>query len=128
MKIMLIGGDNYQGAIIEKVSLQNEGVTTLFYNHTDPVKIISDFITERPSILIIDDDFLSPNTLSLLDVICRHNEGTRIIFTTSDTSIELGRQVSQLGIYYYAIKPIDESEFVELLNSILNKNRKYKLH
>lgn len=125
---MLIGGDNYQGAIIEKVSLQEEGVTTLFYNHFDPVKIISDFITERPSILIIDDDFLSPNTLSLLDAICRHNEGTRIIFTTSDTSIELGRQVSQLGIYYYAIKPIDESEFFELLNSILNKNKKYKLH
>jgi len=127
MKIMLIGGDNYLGAIIEKVNTLDEEVTTLLQKDFEPLDIISDFLTERPSILIIDDDSLSPNTLSVLDTICRLNKGTKIIFLTSSTSIELGRKVSQLGIYYYAIKPIKESDIIELLRSILNKTKAYKL-
>lgn len=124
---MLIGGDNYLGAIIEKVNTLDEEVTTLLQKDFEPLDIISDFLTERPSILIIDDDSLSPNTLSVLDTICRLNKGTKIIFLTSSTSIELGRKVSQLGIYYYAIKPIKESDIIELLRSILNKTKAYKL-
>ena len=42
----------------------------------------------------------------------------QIIFVTSDTSVELGKKISPLGITYYAIKPIDKVEFDELLNSI----------
>lgn len=124
---MLIGGDNFLGAIIEKLNTHDGSVITLLQNYYEPLKIISDFVTERPAIVIIDDDYLFPNTLSVLDTLCRLNKGTRIIFTTSSTSIELGRQVSQLGIYYYAIKPVNENEIIELLGSILNKDKKYIL-
>lgn len=120
---MLIGGDNYLGAIIEQIGTPGEEVIILFQNDFEPLKIISDFLIERPSVLIIDDDSLSPNTFSIIDTICRLNERTRIIFITSSTSIELGRQISQLGIYYYAIKPLNESEILDVLSSILNKKK-----
>ncbi len=127
MKIMLAGGDNYLRAIIEEVKANSESVT--FFLHTDfePLKILSDFLTVQPAILIIDDDHFSPNTFSILDSICRFNKKTRIIFTTSSTSIELGKKVSQLGIFYYAIKPINENEIVEILGTIINSNGKHKL-
>lgn len=129
MKIMLASGDSYLKATIENVVEQNTNVSFICQDDFEPVKILSNFLNEQPSILIIDDDYLSPSTLSVLESIYKLNKKSKIIFTTSDVSIELGKQVSQLGIYFYAIKPINEDEFIELLDSVINHNKqKYNLN
>ena len=46
----------------------------------------------------------------------------KIVFVTSNPSIELGKEISPLGISYYAIKPFDQKDFTELINS-LTKNK-----
>ena len=43
----------------------------------------------------------------------------KIIFCTSNSSIELGKEVSQLWIQYYEIKPLDEGELQESFNAAL---------
>ena len=80
-----------------------------------------DFIWQKnPSLLLIDDDFFQPNTAKFIEILRNVNHNISIIFLTSDSSIELGKRVAQLGIHYYAIKPIDKTEFVDLLNSVVN--------
>ena len=129
MKIMLASGDSYLKATIENIVEQNSNVSFIFQDDFEPVKILSNFLNEQPSILIIDDDYLTPGTLSILESIYKLNKKSKIIFTTSDVSIELGKQVSQLGIYFYAIKPINKDEFIELLDSVINHNKqKYNLN
>lgn len=91
---MLAGGDNYLKAINDTVSARGETINIIFQEDLEPLKIVSNFLYEHPSILIIDDDYLFPNTLSVLDIICRFNKKTRIIFSTSSTSIKLGKQVN----------------------------------
>ena len=46
------------------------------------------------------------------------NPGLKIIFFTSDSSLELGREISPLGVLYYGLKPISELEIKSLVESI----------
>ena len=78
--------------------------------------------------LIIDDDLLTPNTLQVLESIRKVDNNMKIIFVTSDASIELGKKISPLGIFYYAIKPIEESDFTELLESVLKTKSNHFNH
>ena len=66
------------------------------------------------------NDFLHPNSAHTLASIKKVNEDLDIIFITSDSGISLGRAVSQLGIHYYAVKPLEYSELHESIMS-LNK-------
>jgi len=41
----------------------------------------------------------------------------KIIFLTSDNSIEKGREISPLGVLYYGIKPVSQRELLQVLDS-----------
>ena len=88
----------------------------------DVLDLMSTICSERPSLLIIDDDFVQPNTVHLLKSVRKVNKNLKILFVTSDTSIDLGREISQLGIYYYAYKPIDITEFVDSVSALLRSH------
>lgn len=88
----------------------------------DVLDLMSTICSERPSLLIIDDDFVQPNTVHLLKSVRKVNKNLKILFVTSDTSIDLGREISQLGIYYYAYKPIDITEFVDSVSALIRNH------
>ena len=103
----------------------DENTVTIYEEEPDPVRVLSSILSVQPTALIIDDDYLSPNTVSILESLRKVNDKIKIIFFTSDSSIELGKAVSQLGIYFYAIKPVEEEEFKTLYNSLLKLRTKY---
>ena len=106
MRILLISEDNLLQTIVKNFG-ENSDVSTIIYsNDSKPIKVLSYFLEEQPSVTIVDDDYLAPNSLAVIDSIRKVNKKTKIIFATSDSSIELGKKISPLGIYYYAIKPI----------------------
>jgi len=120
MRILLISEDNLLLTTLKNFG-ENSRVSTIVYNNDPkPIKVLSNFLSLQPSVLILDDDYLKPNSVEILESIRNVNNKMKIIFASSDSSLELGKKVSQLGIYYYAIKPIDESEIQELLDSLLN--------
>jgi len=119
MNILLITKDSELTSIVESFAESSANSTSCYCSEPVPIKVLSFFLTSLPSVVIVDDDFMTPNSVTLIESIRNVNQKTKIIFTTSDSSIELGKKVSQLGIYYYNIKPIDKSEFNELLNSII---------
>ena len=119
MNILLITEDSELTSIVESFAQNSGNSTSCYCSEPVPIKVLSFFLTSLPSVVVVDDDFMTPNSVTLIESIRNVNQKTKIIFTTSDSSIELGKKVSQLGIYYYNIKPIDKSEFNELLDSII---------
>lgn len=95
---------------------------TIYNSNKNPLDIVNFIYESKPSVLLIDDDFINPNSATLIGTLNKVRENLKIIFLTSNSSIELGKEISQLVIQYYAIKPLDEAEFEELLVSILKTN------
>ncbi|MBN1302417.1 MAG: hypothetical protein JW995_14465 [Melioribacteraceae bacterium] len=93
----------------------------LYEKELDPLDVMSFVCTTTPSVLLIDDDCLKPNTAHILRSIKKVNKNLRIIFFTSDSSLELGREISPLGIHFYGIKPVDYENIENLLTSMKNQ-------
>ena len=124
MRILLVSEDSLLQSIVKNFGENTQASTMLYNDNPKPIKVLSSFLSGKPSVLIVDDDYLKPNSVEILESIRNVNKEMKIIFASSDSSLELGKKISQLGIYYYAIKPIDESEFKELLDSLLNTKSK----
>lgn len=84
---------------------------------TDPLDIMSAVCSTAPSILIADDDYLKPNTARILQSIKKVNPNLTTVFFTSDSTIQLGREILPIGIHFYSIKPITEHECMGLFQS-----------
>lgn len=96
---------------------------SIIYNKSQvPIDIVGYVYDKNPFVIIVDDDYVKPNAAVMISTIKKMKEDIKIIFITSDSSVELGKKISPLGIAYYAIKPLDKYEFDELLNSI-SKNK-----
>ena len=119
MRIICISKDEMLVPILGKVQLPEDSLISVYSESTDPLDIMSAVCSMNPSILIVDDDFLKPNTAHVLKSIRKVNEKVDVIFITSDSSVELGKQIMQLGIKLYSVKPIDEQEISESLKSIV---------
>jgi response regulator of citrate/malate metabolism len=124
MRILLISEDSLLQSIVKNFGKNTQASTSVYYADPKPIKVLSNFLSTQPSVLIVDDDYLQPNSVEILESIRNVNKNMKIIFASSDSSLELGKKISQLGIYYYAIKPIEESEIKELLDSLLNNKSK----
>jgi len=97
---------------------------TFFSESKDPFVIISKTIDLNPALIVIDDDFTSPNTVQILKSIKTINKKIATIFVTSNSSLELGREVTPLGVQFYAIKPLSVTEIFDSIKSIINLQRK----
>ena len=105
--------------IVTRAGIFEEDQLQLINDITDPLEIMSAIISIRPGLIIVDDDMLKPDTARLLKSIKKVYVNIFIVFITSDSSIELGREISQLGVQFYAYKPLDETEVVQSLLSIM---------
>jgi len=124
MKTIIFSLDTALIELIKKLDSIFTKQLIFYQGSTDPLDVMSFVCSEISSILIIDDDFLKPNTAHILRSVRKLHKKVVIIFVTSNTSIELGREISQLGMYYYAIKPVDKEEISDILESILKKQNK----
>lgn len=118
MKTLLISNDSELKLLVEGME-GNENFSFQILENTDnPIEIISTVCSEKPGLLILDDDSLEPNTVDVLKSIKKLCKNTSIVFFTSNDSVELGRQISPLGLLYYGIKPIVKKDFIDVLKAI----------
>lgn len=118
MKILLISNDT---VLIEK--FRNPDVVlgnlfTVYDRNNDLLDIMSFVLDNHPSVMIVDDDFLKPNSARIISSIKNALSKISIIFVTSDDSHSLGREISPLGIQYYALKPVDINDMKDLIASL----------
>ena len=119
MRTILISADPELLEMISQSGLKEDNQIDVYNESNDPLDVMSTVCESNPSLMIIDDDFLKPNTVHILQSIRKVNQSIKIIFCTSNSSIDLGKEVSQLGIQYYAIKPLDKGELQESFNAAL---------
>ena len=118
MKTVIISNDNELINIIKNLKIIPENQLGIYSDTPDSLEIMSHVCTEHPNTLIIDDDFTKPNSAHVLSAIRKVNNNLKIVFISSDSSVELGREVSQVGLLYHAVKPVDKEEFNDLIHSI----------
>jgi DNA-binding NtrC family response regulator len=118
MRILCISDDTKLLSILKHEIESSNHEYSLYESKTDPLDVMSNVCSMSPRIVIIDDDMLKPNSAKILSSIKKVNPNIKIIFITSDSGLELGREISPLGILYYGIKPISEMEITSLFESI----------
>lgn len=124
MKILFISNDEDTKQTLSECSVtDNNKVMTLDRNN-DPVEIVSTIYKFNPSIIVFDDDFLRPNSAKIIQTTKEIVEDAAVVFITGNDTIKLGREISQLGIEYYAIKPFSKAEMEESFNSLINHQLK----
>ena len=118
MKIVTISSDPNIIKLIDKPEVKGKNQLIIYNKSNDLLDVVSFIHTNHPSILVIDDDFLKPDSAHLLKNIKKLNPDLAIVFITSDPGIELGTKVSQVGISFYGLKPLSENELEDSIRSI----------
>lgn len=124
MKIFILSTDKEITQLVDSFASEYHHQSIIYNKSKIPIDIVGYVYEKSPYVVIIDDDYIRPNAAILISTIKKMKKNIQIIFVTSDTSVELGKKISPLGIAYYAMKPIDKEEFDELLNSILKTKLK----
>lgn len=99
-----------------------DSLSLRFYEKTlNPLDVMSYVCSKKPSVVIMDDDCLLPETAHIIKSIKKVNKSIRLVFITSDSSVELGRTITPMGVHYYGVKPIELNELEDLILSINNQ-------
>ncbi len=122
MQILAITKDVILLSSLCHQSITELGELRLYEGSYDPLEIISSVHSLSPALLILDDDLLKPNSAKIIKSIKQIFENVLIIFLTSDNSVDLGRVISPIGVYFYGIKPISTDELIDLIKSVFTKN------
>ena len=125
MKLLLISIDPILSEIVEKAAKKNNFELIVINEKTDPLDVLSSICSMHPNLVILDDDLLQPHAGNILKSVKKVNKKVAIIFVTSNDSIELGREISNLGVQFYGLKPLSENELNDLLESIPNLVNKH---
>lgn len=122
MQILAITEDISLLSSLTEFNLSELGEIKLYTKSYDPLEVISSVHSLSPTLLIFDDDILKPNSEKILKSIKQISKNVVIIFLTSDNSVDLGRKISPMGVYYYGIKPISKREILNLIKSVSTNN------
>ncbi|MBK7105641.1 MAG: response regulator [Ignavibacteriae bacterium] len=121
--MLIISNDDQIYNSLENLSKEFGCDYSIFKNSKDPLDIVSEVLSKNSTLVILDDDFIAPNSIRLLETIKKVNPKLSIIFITSNLSIELGRAINNIGVTFYLIKPIDTLNLREFINSVRTQNQ-----
>ncbi len=119
VKILIISNDPSLSNLINEIQLDKPCNISIYTENSQPLDIATYAFSLNPVILILDDDNVKPNSSRIIKSLKKMIPNIAIIFLTSSSSVELGREISQLGIQYYAIKPLSQNELQDSINSIV---------
>lgn len=115
MKFLIISNDNELIEQAKSVKPESHELELCSHNF-DPLDIVSAYCSNRVNAIFIDDDFVSPNTLKVMQSLRNFNKNLLIVFLTSNESIELGKSILPLGVHFYGLKPLSEKFLPIFLN------------
>jgi DNA-binding NarL/FixJ family response regulator len=118
MRILCISNDEKLLSLIKDEIVSGRNEYAKYDAQPDPLEVMSTVCSMSPSIIVIDDDLLKPNSAKILTSIKKVSPNIKIVFFTSDSSLELGREISPLGVLYYGLKPASDMEIKSLFESI----------
>lgn len=124
-KMLFISKDNQLTKTLNSTAINMQCEFKSYSNSLDPLDIASEIFSTNPSLLIMDDDYTAPNSVKIVESLKKVNSKLQIIFITSDTSLDLGRQINKIGVKYYLIKPIEEESLKQFIKSVKTENEQF---
>lgn len=122
MKVLLISNDTEIINEFRKTEVINENCLQI-YRDKDLLNLMSFILNNHPSVVIVDDDLLKPNSSRVISSVKNIIPNITTIFIASDDSHKLGREISPLGVLYYGIKPLNLEDIKDVMKSLSrNKN------
>ena len=118
MKILLISNDHDVINTINQIDIVKNSQLLNINSPTDSCEILSEIVTNNPSLIIFDNDFIENDTVKILKSLRKIDPKVSIILLTSELSIELGRELSQIGILFKALKPISLLSIEESIKAL----------
>ena len=115
---MAVTSDQEVLSTLGEENLPNNWNLSLVTEHVEPVDLLVKIHAFNPFAILIDDSLFAPKTNSLLLSIREIQKSIQIIFVTENDSIELGREIAQLGIHKYFIKPFSMAHLLESIKSL----------
>ena len=70
-------------------------------------------------LLIIDIDLAEIDGVRTLAIVKGMRPKLPVVFVSGDPSLETGRSVTQHGVNYYAVKPVDSEELSAVVHGVL---------
>lgn len=128
MKLMAVTSDQKVISTLRQENVPNNWNFSFVMEQVEPVDLLVKIHAFNPFAILIDDTLFAPNTNSLLLSIREIQKTIKIIFITDNNSIALGREIAQLGIHKYFIKPfsmVHLLESIQSLETLLNKKTIY---
>lgn len=122
-KILLISNDSNLNSSLEKLSSEINCELSFYNKSADSLDVISEVLSANAQLIILDDDYIAPASAKLLESIKKVKSKLAIIFITSDSSLELGRTINNIGVKFYLIKPISEENLREFIKSVRTQNQ-----
>jgi response regulator of citrate/malate metabolism len=118
MKIVLVSNDNDVINTLDKIDIVKNSQVLNISSPSDSCEILSEIVANNPSLIIFDNDFIENDTVKILKSLRKIDSKVSIILVTSELSIELGRELSQIGIHFKALKPISKLSIEESIQSL----------
>lgn len=119
MRILILSNDPETIRNIDTDAFMENHDVLFYRDEKNPLQIMSFVCSNHPKALIVDDDYLKPDSVEVIQAIKKVHPGLAVIFVSSQVSVDLGREISQLGIHYFAQKPLQDDELKDSLQSLV---------
>lgn len=87
---------------------------------SEAVKVALD---RNPAVAIIDLDLAELSGLAVIEILQRARPHLPLVVLAGDASMEVGRRVLEMGVFYFLVKPIDSGEAQAAVESALAARR-----
>lgn len=69
-------------------------------------------------VVIVDDDLAGMGGVETLPLLKQIRPKLPIIMLSSGTSIEVGRRIAEVGVFYHFVKPVDLSDLMHVVRAV----------
>jgi len=80
-------------------------------------------LDRNPAAAIIDLDLAELSGLAVIEILQRARPHLPLVVLSGDASMEVGRRVLEMGVFYFLVKPTDAGEVLAAVESALAARR-----
>jgi DNA-binding NtrC family response regulator len=125
-KLLLVDDDPNMVRLLARVINRSFGDEMELQSLTDPTKARDAIERDLIDMLVTDLEMPGTSGLSLLRCAKRRNALTQVLFITAHSSLDALSDALELGATDYLLKPLDQSELVELLEQAQKRVRRWR--
>ncbi len=118
--ILLAGADDGARRAMEEVLRAAGHDVAVAEVGSQAVKVALD---RNPAVAIIDLDLAELSGLAVIEILQRVRPHLPLVVLAGDASMEVGRRVLEMGVFYFLVKPIDAGEVQAAVESALAARR-----